>query len=109
MHLFEEIEEKTEMEEGGTKEDATYKPDKYDLTQPDLQLQYLVAKANLMEMKQELTQEDEQDLFNVTHFDCDCKECTDWSETFSSRWQPTIMDLQATLLSGALAPLMKSI
>ncbi|KAF8268056.1 hypothetical protein EI94DRAFT_1800891 [Lactarius quietus] len=52
--------------------DGIYEPEEYDPAEPDLELQYLVSEAHLMEMEQELEQEltatrqndVEQELFN---------------------------------------------
>jgi hypothetical protein len=93
MHLLEEVEEETEVEEG---EEAAYEPEEYNPEQPDLELQYLDTDAHFMEIGDELTPEEaeaeERDLFNIVHAKCLCETCTDWSESFP--WKPEPLHIQ---------------
>ena len=86
LHLLEEISKNPEMES----EDATYEPKEYNLENPDLELQYLDTEANLMEIKQGPTLEEDDDLYSVTHANCAYDKCTNWDKSFASGWQPMI-------------------
>ena len=89
LHLFEEVEEELEQGEYTAEEDVAeehtpckYTPEEYD-PENDLELQYLVNEANLMEQG-ELTAEEENELADITHAKCDCDACEDWS----TKWRP---------------------
>jgi len=82
--LFEEVEEELEQGEYTAEEDVAeehtpreYTPEEYD-PENDLELQYLVNEANLMEQG-ELTAEEENEHADITHAKCDCDACEDWS------------------------------
>jgi hypothetical protein len=88
MHLLEEGEREDEDVDG------MYNPEEFDPEEenveeynphkPDLELQYLVNKANLMEQKKELTKEED------THAYCNyCKGCSDWSTCLpgANKWK----------------------
>jgi len=52
-----------------------YAPEDFDPDKPDLELQYLVNEANMMEEGELTTEEDT----NPTHVSlCDCEICEDW-------------------------------
>jgi hypothetical protein len=101
LHLFEEAEENGELEDYDTPEQQAseeyaseeYTPEEYDPEKPDLELQYLVNEANLMDERDslvtkiedgELMAKEEADLHSITHAQCDCEACEDWS----NQWRP---------------------
>jgi hypothetical protein len=99
MHLLEE-ESEGEEDADGEYEPEGFDPEgnnseEYDPQKPDLELQYLVGEANLMELKKELTKEEEQlrrrTCFRSTHAYCDyCEGCSDWSTQLpgAAKWKP---------------------
>ncbi|KAN0127262.1 hypothetical protein V8E53_014918 [Lactarius tabidus] len=100
MHLLEEEGEGEDEDIDGVYDPETFDPEEgnaeeYDPHKPDLELQYLVNKANLMEQKKELTKEEEraeeEDLFQIMHAYCNyCEGCSDWSTCLpgANKWKP---------------------
>jgi hypothetical protein len=87
MHFLEEEGEREDEDVDGVYNPEEFNPEEenaeeYDPHKPDLELQYLVNKANLMEQKKELTKEEEkakeEDLFQLMHAYCNyCESCSD--------------------------------
>ncbi|KAN0139598.1 hypothetical protein V8E53_002627 [Lactarius tabidus] len=100
MHLLKEEGEREDEDVDGVYDPEEFDPgeenaEEYDPHKPDLELQYLVNKANLMEQKKELTKEEEraeeEDLFQIMHAYCDyCEGCSDWSTCLpgANEWKP---------------------
>jgi hypothetical protein len=100
MHLLEEEGEGEDEDIDGVYDPEAFDPEEgnaeeYVPHKPDLELQYLVNKANLMEQKKELTKEEErakeEDLFQITHAYCNyCEGCSDWSTRLpgANKWKP---------------------
>jgi hypothetical protein len=100
MNLLEEEGEGEDEDIDGVYDPETFDPEEgnaeeYDPHKPDLELQYLVNKANLMEQKKELMKEEEraeeEDLFQIMHAYCNyCEGCSDWSTCLpgANKWKP---------------------